>query len=524
MAVTQISKIQVRYGLQADLINLAAGEFAWAIDTQRLFIGNGNIDQGAPYGGMTEIVTGTVDISKLLGNYIYRGALGGYTVQTGPDLNLDVVRTWQDKVDDFVNVRDFGVTGTGNQDDTEALQRAIDQTYNKLWINVATRTKRILRLNAGIYRIDGDIKIPPYARIVGEGKDSVRIILSGTNNKFKLATSRGTDSGIENIAAEYPAGIIIKGLTFVGLNDSDLFSVDGVNAITFDDVKFSGPRFEAPIESGKSGAGITITSTIRQARNIKFTNCTFDNLSYAVKIDSVVGTYDVNFSNCIFNNLYCGIYVNNGGTPIAKDIKVSNSIFEKIATYGIFGSLEVRGIVSLGNTYNDVASNFEGDIDLPVSDWYPVLVLQAHGNYSIADSFGRSLPNSIAYPRVSSNGFDTVSMSIDESFNLGNSKYTAGRRIPILSGKSGFVVLNNFKHGTISYSVTRDKEVRIGYIKVIGSLESDAQIAYDDDYTETSDIGIRLAVSKLQSKLRISWNTVDTGVNLVLVYDTKTLD
>jgi len=214
MAVTQISKIQVRYGLQADLVNLAAGEFGWAIDSQRLFIGNGNIDEGAPYGGMTEIVTGTIDISKLLGNYIYKGVLGGYTVQTGPDMNLDVVRTWQDKVDDFVNVRDFGVTGIGNQDDTEALQRAIDQLYNKKWTNVSTLTKRVLRLNAGVYRIDGSIRVPPYARIVGEGKDSVRFILTTDNSKFRLSTSRGTETNIENDSAEYPAGIIIKGVTF----------------------------------------------------------------------------------------------------------------------------------------------------------------------------------------------------------------------------------------------------------------------------------------------------------------------
>ena len=524
MAVTQISKIQVRYGFQADIVNLAAGELGWAIDTQRLFIGNGSIAEGAPYGGMTEVVTGTVDISKLLGNYIYRGTLGGYTVQTGPDSSLDVVRLWQDKVDDFVNVRDFGVTGTGNQDDTEALQRAIDQTYNRLWVDVATRTKRILRLNAGIYRIDGDIKIPPYARIVGEGKDSVRIILSGNKNKFKLATSRGTDSAVAINPAEYPAGILIKGVTFVGLSDSDLFLVDGVNSITFDDVKFTGTRFEKPLNSGLGGAGVKIMSTILPAKNIKFLDCTFENLSYAAKIDSKVGTYNINFTNCTFYNLYAGITINNGGTPISESVKVTNSLFEKIATHGIFGALGVCGIISLGNTYKNVASNYEGDTDLPISDWYPIIVFQAHGNYSIADIFARTLNNSIAYPRVSSNGFDTVSMSIDESFNLGNSKYTAGRRIPIQSGRSGFVVLNNFKHGTITYSVTRGIEVRIGHIKVIGSLETDAQIIYDDDYTETNNIGIGLAVSKLASKIRISWVTVDTGTDLVLTYDTKTLE
>ena len=522
MAVTQISKIQVRYGLQADLVRLAAGEFAWAIDSQRLFIGNGNIDEGAPYGGMTEIVTGTIDISKLLGNYIYQGILGGYIVQTGPDLNLDVVRTWQDKVDDFVNVRDFGVTGTGNQDDTDALQRAIDQIYNKLWVEVSTRTKRVLRLNAGLYRIDGELRIPPYARIVGEGKDSVKLLLSGNKNKIKLATSRGTDSAIENDSAEYPAGILIKGLSIVGYHDSDLFSIDGVGSITFDDVGFSAKRFDPPITAGDMGAGINITSTIRPAKNIVFNRCSFSNMSYAVFVDSSIGTSDINFNECKFNNLHSGLQLHNNGITAPESVKINNCYFENIASYAVFGAPGVSGIVSLGNTYRNVASNFEGDTDLPISDWSPVLVLQAHGNYSIADIFGRTLANSIAYPRVSSNGYDTVAMSIDESFNLGNSRTTAGRQVLIRTGTSGFAVLNNFNHGTITYTVTRGLGVRTGYIKVIGSLESNAPIVYDDDYIETNDIGISMTVIKVESKIQIGWTTTDTGVNLTLIYDTKT--
>jgi hypothetical protein len=57
MAVTQISKIQVRRGRQENLPQLAAGELGWAIDTQQLYIGNGSFEQGAPNEGNTEILT-----------------------------------------------------------------------------------------------------------------------------------------------------------------------------------------------------------------------------------------------------------------------------------------------------------------------------------------------------------------------------------------------------------------------------------------------------------------------------------
>lgn len=57
MAVIQISKIQVRSGLYEDLPALDTGEFGWCVDTQRLFIGRGTLQEGAPITGVTEILT-----------------------------------------------------------------------------------------------------------------------------------------------------------------------------------------------------------------------------------------------------------------------------------------------------------------------------------------------------------------------------------------------------------------------------------------------------------------------------------
>lgn len=57
MAIVQISRIQIRRGLQQDLPQLASAEMGWSIDSQRLFIGNGTFDEGAPTEGVTEILT-----------------------------------------------------------------------------------------------------------------------------------------------------------------------------------------------------------------------------------------------------------------------------------------------------------------------------------------------------------------------------------------------------------------------------------------------------------------------------------
>ena len=57
MAVVQISKIQLRRGLQENLPQLASAEMGWSVDERRLFIGNGTLAEGAPSTGVTEVLT-----------------------------------------------------------------------------------------------------------------------------------------------------------------------------------------------------------------------------------------------------------------------------------------------------------------------------------------------------------------------------------------------------------------------------------------------------------------------------------
>lgn len=70
MAITQITKILVRRGLEADLPDqLDSGELGYAIDSRKLFIGNGSVKEGAPVEGNTEILTQQSDISSQVLSY-----------------------------------------------------------------------------------------------------------------------------------------------------------------------------------------------------------------------------------------------------------------------------------------------------------------------------------------------------------------------------------------------------------------------------------------------------------------------
>ena len=67
MAIVQVSRITNRKGLTENLPQLAGAELGYAIDSRRLFIGNGTLAEGAPVVGNTEILTEFSDITVLSG-------------------------------------------------------------------------------------------------------------------------------------------------------------------------------------------------------------------------------------------------------------------------------------------------------------------------------------------------------------------------------------------------------------------------------------------------------------------------
>ena len=176
MPVVQISRIQHRRGKLTDLPQLAAGELGWVVDSQRLYIGNGTVADGAPSVGNTEIMTSGSGAFATSLSYTYRGYLGDSTpVNTGA--SSDVTRTLQQTLDDYVSVKAFGAAGDDSTADVAAIQRALDELYSETDQD-DTRARRVLFFPAGIYRISTAITIPPYAHLVGEGPDKTIIHLS----------------------------------------------------------------------------------------------------------------------------------------------------------------------------------------------------------------------------------------------------------------------------------------------------------------------------------------------------------
>ena len=337
------SQIKHRRGNLEDLPQLASGELGWAIDARRLYIGNGTTNEGAPEIGNTELLTEYSDILALLHTYTYKGIDAGYTVSTGVDINNPTVRSIQQKLDDFVNVKDFGAKGDGTSDDTVAINRALYQLYciNGNLISAA-QVRRTLYFPAGTYIVSAAVLIPPYAYLQGAGLD--RTIIKQITPALvvaKVSDSLQQDLPQGNNGATKSQYINVAGITFKQTdavtgspasytNIEDVFAISTGLQISFNNCKFEGPFVDHSTSSyinivnpqstsGKACFRLNIGSG-GTTYNLLFRNCEFSSHTYAVAVDNSV--YNVSFDQCYFSYLYSGIQV--GSLP--RGVKVTNSL------------------------------------------------------------------------------------------------------------------------------------------------------------------------------------------------------
>lgn len=525
MAVTQISQIQVRTGYLEELGNLAGGEFGWAIDAQRLFIGNGDVVDGAPFPGNTEIMTtNSMNLIEMFAAYSFKGLAGGYTVLTGPDAANDIYRTIQDKLDDHANVRDFGAVGNGSIDDTDAIQRAIYELYDRFDGQLDFLTRRALYFPAGVYRITRPIEIPPYAVLIGDGAENVKIYQSdsGAASCFKFVTTLGltvTDSNnIGNFA--YPTGVVIHGMTVAVADELPIVNIDSATDCLFSRVKFVGARNRPSLPFTGEHAAVTIGATVSATSAIRFRDCTFTKFTYAVDFTTPINPIsNITFDSCIFKELAQGI--TSPDTAMIYGITVSGSKFEEISQEAIVGGIGVEGIQSIGNVFCDVGNNYNGD-NSPVTN---IIVFNGAQSTSLGDYFCRSVIYSSAVPRINGNNNDILATTIDEGFRLGVAFYRAGHYFTVPNGSAASESIIGLHKGFIDYVITRDATVRSGTIKFSTDDNSATPVVYENDYAEYStNMGVDVTLEKLSDGTVIIKGTAQAGSgDAEIAYDVKTL-
>jgi hypothetical protein len=242
VAVIQISKIQVRRGQKNSGIGvpqLSSAEFAWAVDSQELFIGNGSVAEGAPAVGNTKVLTEHDNILELAASYRFAADDNSIT--------LSVARGLQSKIDEVqVSVVDFGAVPDGSTDSTLAFTTAI----NELFKNSNDKFKKVLAVPNGVYLFLDDLIIPSNVLIKGENSQETVLEIGDNNIIFQDISGRPQGIVIENLTIDHNdgqtvitgsqeckfkgvkwrSGYVLGDVVFVSENASCLYSIPTVSA------------------------------------------------------------------------------------------------------------------------------------------------------------------------------------------------------------------------------------------------------------------------------------------------------
>lgn len=542
MSVFQISKITNRKGLQVDLPQLSGAEFGWSVDTRRLWIGNGTLAEGAPIVGNTEILTQFSDIFALPSTYTYRGASAGYIAQTGPTPGDPVELSLQQWMDQWVSVKDFGATGDGITDDTAAINRALFQLY---CIAANPQTRRALYFPAGVYAVSDSIKIPPYARLYGDGIQASIIQLAAASTADSVIQTadffQQTGVNIGNGGALPPQQISLATMAFVSLSETaDIFRCDCVSTLSCTQVSFTGPLTQLQlVDNSYDTAAVRLSSTVGfPTNNVTFSDCETTGTTYiATTAASNTGADSavtgVVWDSSEFGTHYQGIVVGTG-SPVqnggATGVRVTNNEFNFVFAEGVIFGLVEHNATGY-NIFYDVGNHFQG-YTVPYT---AVINIIGDNNISIGDLFQRTdqlsrfISPGVAYPRVTTNNSVSIAFNGSSSVALGNYTRQSGYRAVLANNTSTAATIVNTQ-GTpltiytencvafkVDYTIVRGTSYRTG-VYTVATDSGAGDMSWDDSFTENKATGIDIIVTQTMNAVTFAYKSSNTGQSGTFVY------
>lgn len=568
MAILQISRITQRKGLAQDLPEpLAGAELGWAIDDRRLYIGNGTVEDGAPTVGNTEVLTEFSDLLSYTTGYTYTGDAAGYTVQTGPTTGAPITQSLQSRLDSMAIVTDFGATGDGVTDDTNAINRALYQLYCR---QTNTQIRRSLMFPAGTYLVTDTLLVPPFAELYGEGADSsiilfqvsswvtltaysadvmvfyvangnyyravidVPVSLSGTeilptNTTYWTAEAlpsyvvqtvdslQQTGNNIGTNGATTPININMRDMSFQTANSGNdsaishnIMLIDRAQQLSVDNVVMQGPFTTANGDTSPEQLSCVSfdSSASLPCKQINFNTCVFAGATYGVKTDKDVTGATIRGS--YFDTLYQGVLLESDiiSSPNTSPtgIRMVENIFDNIYHEAIVISGPSLN-ASAYNIFYDVGNLFLGVITTPVID------IDADNNVSIGDMFERTTAQAATQPRIALNNTGSIVLGM----NIQGISYT-------IDGTANSTIANQLQLGEYSRTTGVTSQLTnnsSGTLVVVNTDLVNAIRAFKVDYTITRSSTYRTGTITVVSGTAFTYTddyseNASTGVTLTV--------
>ena len=501
MAVVQISKIQVRRGKKnsnTGVPQLSSAEFAWAVDTQELFIGNGSVAEGAPLVGNTKILTENDNIIELASSYQF--------ASDDPGITESVSRSLGDKIDEIeVSVADFGAVGDGSTDNVDAFEAALTQ----LFANADNTYRKVLKIPNGEYLFTSDLNIPSNAVIEGENTEEV-ILNIGANNVLFTTTAGAQIASFTS--SDRPENIVFKNFTVERTTGQVVFS--GVKNSLVEHVKFKGNYIlgeSVGSLSTEPGALFWNNNLVGiKTDNIVFRNCKFENNSVGVRcLQTSAFETRITFDGCHFEILDTGVYVEGVSTQ-ENNWAINDCVFEEIArqafksTNGIGTKIQRSIFKNVGNGTGTAALPETSQIEFGESKDNIVLDCSTD---RIESAVLTDDNTTAAVPEVENSDFSSFTNRLDTDIFLSDSF----RTLAALSANQSFY--------EIPYTVRLSTETRTGRLRLmINGSRTEVTLADESNYSATSSLSAAgQLMTGFEFDVSIEDNDADSGNDTVIL-------
>lgn len=437
--------------------------------------------------------------------------------------NSETIRTIQQKLDDFVSVKDFGAKGDGLTDDTEAINRAMYEIYCR---NINPSARKTLYFPGGRYIISDGLHVPTNACLVGEGMNNtiiqqtadpsyVSYVMITADSKQQYEAQAGLNGAV------LPSDIFISSLALE--SSYDALWLWGASRVTLDKVRMTGGQSNNPNASNDDGSiytGVYIQGgNLEPPADLNFIDCVIENYNYGVYQPSTEYSRNLLFNSTSFKMMFNAFNLTllDG---MVNTMTISNCVFDSIGFEAVKTN-HANNIISSFNSYRDVGNNY-GGIGSAASYILDFGDLSA-GCASINDQFDRTITEaySSGYNYVYGNT-KTIQITAGHEIRVGLWEQ-AGGEIYALTGAqtnepTGFTMEfdDNSYQRKIQYMLRRNNAIRSGIIMVTYNADA-LTYSIDDDSNETSDVGIVFSLSDDGTTISLDYtSTAGTAADFVM--------
>lgn len=507
MAVVQISKIQVRRGQKnsnSGIPQLSSAEFAWAVDSQELFIGNGSVLEGAPYVGNTKILTEHDNILDLASSYRF--------ANDDTSITLSVSRSLQNKIDETeVSVRDFGAIGDGSTDCVSAFETAATQLFR----NANNNYKKVLVIPNGEYLFTSDLALPSGVILQGETRHGV-VLNIGANN-IRFITSTGLEL-VDFNSTNRPQNIDISNLTVSRTTGQIVLS--GVANSALSKLTFLGTYVlgtsVASLATEPAAVFWENTLTGTKTDNILFRDCVFEGVSIAVKCrQTTVFDTEIKFENSRFFVNDTAVYMDGVATQ-GNNWTIYDCVFEEIDRQA-FRSTNGQGTIINRSKFKNVANGTN-----TAADPEDVMVYfgEQIGNVVINCTSNRQQAAGIT-------SVDTKGNFV-EVYNAANVSFV-DRNYALIYLSDSFQPLAVFsalsKFTVINYCLRLGGHTRFGTLQMaigddLAGVDDVTNISFTDSYTYSPNLITALGgptMTNFEFNATLKGNAGDSGIETVVL-------